>query len=218
MSSTAAGSGVRLAAIDPAAFRHTPWKNGGGVTIDIAGASRPDATPAEWAATIWRFGRTSIDTGAPFSDLSGFDRMQVVVAGRGLVLETPAGEIDVREPFVPVRFHGETAIVSRLEAGPVEVVNLIGDRSRVAIDLRVLEAGSRLALTSGIHLLYAAVEPCELHCDEVPCTIAVGHAIQLDCGSGAEVRCARGRTLVGSVWSRSHDSHTGDASHHLQND
>ena len=41
----------------------------------------------------------------------------------------------MRTPFRPVRFAGETPIVSRLEAGPVEVVNLIGDRAMVRIDL-----------------------------------------------------------------------------------
>ena len=65
-------------------------------------------------------------TPGAFSDLSGFDREQVLVCGQGLVLETPSGEIDVRQPFKPVRFAGETGIVSRLEAGPVEVVNLLG--------------------------------------------------------------------------------------------
>src|SRR5262245_30603214 len=99
--------------IDPAQYRRTPWKNGGGVTIDIA---EDDG---------WRFGRTPITAPGPFSDYTGFDRAQVLVSGCGLVLETPDGEIDVRTPFKPVTFAGETPIVSRLEAGPVEVVNLI---------------------------------------------------------------------------------------------
>ena len=81
--------------------------------------------------------------------LPGFDRLQVLVAGSGLVLQTPYGEIDVRRPLRPVRFAGETPIVSRLEAGPVEVVNLIGDRAMVRIDLGVLEAGSTRRLELG---------------------------------------------------------------------
>jgi len=193
---------LRLSALDPSGYRRTPWKNGGGVALDIAGASRPGAAPSEWNATIWRFGRTSIDTAAPFSDLSGFDRMLVVVAGRGLVLETPAGEIDVREPFRPVRFGGETAIVSRLEAGPVDVVNLIGDRSRVVIDLQVLEAGRRLALDPGTHLLYAAAGPCEVDCGDRRCPIAAGHALQLDSESRVSFHGGLGRTLIGSVSAR----------------
>ena len=104
----------------------------------------PGFAPGSWEGMIWRFGRTAIVTPGPFSDLSGYDRQQVLVSGSGLVLETPAGEIDVRQPFKPVRFAGETRIVSRLEAGPVEVVNLIGDRSRVSIDLSCLSTAQRI--------------------------------------------------------------------------
>src|SRR5581483_3153358 len=122
-----------ITTLDPAGYRKTPWKNGGGVTVDIA--EQGDA---------WRFGRTPITTPGPFSDYTGFDRAQVLVAGRGLVLQTPDGEIDVRAPFMPVAFAGETPIVSCLEAGPVEVVNLIGNRATVRIDLQVLRAGAAL--------------------------------------------------------------------------
>ena len=125
--------------LDPAQYRRTPWKNGGGTTIDIAGQD-----------DVWRFGRTPITKPGPFSDYTGFDRVQVLVEGRGLVLETPDGEIDVRLPFRPVRFKGETPITSRLEAGPVEVVNLIGKRSDVAIDLRVLSAGQTVQVAVNI--------------------------------------------------------------------
>ena len=80
--------------------------------------------------------------------------MQVLVAGSGLVLKTPDGEIDVRQPFRPVRFAGETPIVSRLEAGPVEVVNLIGHRAKVKIDIVVLDEGRTLRLEPGTHFVY----------------------------------------------------------------
>ena len=109
-----------IAPLEPGRYVRTPWKNGGGVTVDIA-----------FDGDVWRFSRTPITVAGPFSDYTGFDRMQVLVAGSGLVLQTPAGEIDVRRPFRPVRFAGETPIVSRLDSVPVEVVNLLGDRSRV---------------------------------------------------------------------------------------
>ena len=102
----------------------------------------------------------------PFSDYTGFDRMQVLVAGSGLVLQTPAGEIDVRRPFRPVRFAGETPIVSRLESGPVEVVNLLGDRSRVGIDLAVLEAGRTRDLGPGLHIAYCPGGRARLRIDD----------------------------------------------------
>ena len=120
----------------PSSYRRTPWKNGGGVTIDIAAGWKPGAVEGDWSGMLWRFGRTSIISPGPFSDLSGYDRAQVVVEGRGLALETPDGRDRCARADRAGALCGETPIISRLEQGPVEVVNLIGARDAVAIDLR----------------------------------------------------------------------------------
>jgi environmental stress-induced protein Ves len=169
--------------LDPAQYRRTPWKNGGGTTIDIAGQD-----------DVWRFGRTPITAPGPFSDYTGFDRLQVLVAGRGLVLETPDGEIDVRVPFKPVRFKGETPIKSRLEAGPVEVANLIGKRSDVAIDLVVLAAGRSIPLVNGTHLAYAATGAAQVDGHDLP----ADHCLRID-GGPTRLACTGGMLLLGSV-------------------
>ena len=200
MSPMDAGSGIRLAPIDPTAFRHTPWKNGGGVTIDVAESLLPGFAPGSWEGMLWRFGRTAIVTPGPFSDLRGFDRQQVLVSGQGLVLETAAGEIDVRQPFKPVRFAGETAIVSRLEAGPVEVVNLLGDRSLVSIDLSCLTAGATKSQPAGIHIIYAAATPCGLAINGNACEIAGGHALRIDAGESFSIASRLGTAIVASVF------------------
>src|SRR5262249_14081127 len=170
--------------LDPAQYRRTPWKKGAGTTIDIAGQD-----------DVWRFGRTPIATPGPFSDYTGFDRMQVLVEGRGLVLETPDGEIDVRVPFKPVRFAGETAITSRLEAGPVEVVNLIGKRSAVAIDLLVIFASQTAQLGKGTHLVYAAAGAAEVDGNDVP----ADHCLRIDAPGPTMIACTGGVLLLGSV-------------------
>jgi environmental stress-induced protein Ves len=148
---------------------------------------------------VWRFGRTPITAAGSFSDYTGFDRMQVLVAGSGLVLETPDGEIDVRTPFKPVRFAGETRIVSRLEAGPVEVINLMGDRRRVQIDLVVVKAGETRRLGPGVHIAYCPTGPARLRLQ------GEEHAFQADGGlriEGADswpANCTAGVILMGSV-------------------
>lgn len=177
-----------ITTIDPAGYRRTPWKNGGGVTVDIA--EHEDA---------WRFGRTPITTPGPFSDYSGFDRAQVLVAGRGLVLQTPEGEIDVRTPLMPVAFAGETPIVSRLESGPVEVVNLIGDRAKVRIDLQVLRAGAAMGRSAGTHIIYATQGPAALAIDGAAHRLAADHALRLEVASPTMVACTGGVLLLGSV-------------------
>jgi environmental stress-induced protein Ves len=174
--------------LDPAGYRRTPWKNGGGVTVDIA--EHEDA---------WRFGRTPITVAGPFSDYSGFDRAQVLVAGSGLVLQMPDGEIDVRTPLKPVVFAGETPIVSRLEAGPVEVVNLMGNRAKVRIDLQVLHAGAAMGRSAGTHIIYAAQGPAALAIDGAAHRLMADHALRLDVASPTMVLCTEGVLLLGSV-------------------
>ncbi len=174
--------------LDPSQYRRTPWKNGGGVTLDIA--EQDD---------VWRFGRTPITTAGPFSDYAGFDRLQVLVAGHGLVLDTPDGEINVRTPFKPVRFTGETRIVSRLEAGPVEVVNLIGARAMVRIDLEVLKADSALTVEAGMHLAYAADGSAALDIDGTPHRLAADHALRIEVSGPTIIKGIGGVLLLGSV-------------------
>ena len=120
------------------------------------------------------------------------------MAGSGLVLQTPSGEIDVRRPFRPVRFTGETPIVSRLEAGPVEVINLMGERRRVRLDLAVLEAGSQQCLGPGIHVAYCPAGRAGLRlADET-------HDLEADGGFRIEgidgiAACSAGRIVLGSI-------------------
>ena len=148
---------------------------------------------------VWRFGRTPITAAGPFSDYTGFDRMQVLVAGSGLVLEMPDGEIDVREPFKPVRFAGETSITSRLEAGPVEVVNLMGDRRRVQIDLAVLEAGETQHLGPGLHIAYCPTGPARLRLLGEEYALQADGGLRIEGADGWPANCTAGVILMGSV-------------------
>ena len=191
--------GIQLTALDPAGYRHMPWKNGGGVTVDIAVAMLPGFAAGSWEGIVWRFSRTAIVTPGAFSDLSGYDRELALVSGAGLVLETTAGEIDVRQPFKPVRFAGETSIISRLEAGPVEVVNLIGDRTRVSIDLSCLADGAEIAYPAGVHIVYAATGSCELSINGETCAVAAGHAMRIDAGTSFAVANRLGTAIVAGI-------------------
>lgn len=195
-----ASSPLRITRLSPSDYRRTPWKNGGGVTIDIAGAWRA-GSQGDWSGMLWRFGRTAIVEPAPFSDLSGYDRVQIAVRGRGLSLQTPNGEIDVREPFKPARFAGETPITSRLDHGPVEVVNLIGARADAAIDLRALRADESAMLSSGLHIVYAADGDADVICGETAFALEADHALRIDDGAPT-IACASGVIVVASIHAR----------------
>jgi environmental stress-induced protein Ves len=142
--------------LDPADYRRTPWKNGGGVTVDIADAYLPDATVGGWDGMIWRFGRTRIEQPGPFSDLSGFDRHLMVIEGNGLMLHpAEAPSLDVRRPFPPVSFDGGWRITSELADGPVAVLNLLADRRLAETLLEFHSAPAAVKLPESIGLIYA---------------------------------------------------------------
>lgn len=177
--------------LDPARYRRLPWKNGGGVSVDIAWDRETDGE-------AWRLGRTPITAPGPFSDYAGSDRLQVLVAGRGLVLKTPDGEIDVRQPFRPVRFAGETAITSQLESGPVEVVNLIGQRARVRLALTVLNAGESQPLGNGRTLVYCPAGPASVRLADQDHELPEDGGLDIEQVDGA-LACTAGLVVVGSV-------------------
>jgi environmental stress-induced protein Ves len=193
---------MRIETLDPAGYRRTPWKNGGGVTVDIAAEYAPGAEPGGWTGMVWRFGRTRIERPGPFSDLTGYDRILTVIGGRGLVLR-PEGHdpLDVREPFRPVRFPGEWAIESALEDEPVEVLNLMADRNAVEVGVAFLTGASDLPLAPGTWLLYAVAETAVL-IDERPLTLPRDGAAVLTCDAPLRITVAGAPLALASILRR----------------
>ena len=187
--------------LDPKTYRRTPWKNGGGVTVDIADAYRAGAEPGSWSGMLWRLGRTRIATPGPFSDLTGYDRILTVIGGRGLVLDIEGGAaLDVREPFRPVRFRGEDRITSRLEAGPVDVLNLIAGRDR-AIDVAIPRDAAARPLDGAVNIVYA-IEDSRVAVGAEVFALTADAALRID-AAGLELSLRHGRVALACVSSRS---------------
>ncbi|PWW00500.1 hypothetical protein DFR52_103707 [Hoeflea marina] len=93
-----------------------PWRNGGGVTRDIASVH-------EDGALVWRVSMADVDSDGAFSDFSGLMRILTVIDGAGMDLLTPAGTL-VALPGVPVLFDGGMAVSSVLRDGALRDFNL----------------------------------------------------------------------------------------------
>ena len=67
--------------------RRMPWKNGGGVTTEIA------VFPANAGLEDfeWRLSMATVASDGPFSLFAGIDRTLAVLEGEGLVLASRAG-------------------------------------------------------------------------------------------------------------------------------
>jgi hypothetical protein len=110
--------------IRPDDFTTMPWKNGGGITHEIARAD--DA-----GRLIWRLSIAEVASDGPFSAFPGLTRILTVIAGAGLVLRSPEG-VMVAEPFAPLRFSGDLGVSAERIAGDVRDLNLIFDGARIA--------------------------------------------------------------------------------------
>jgi environmental stress-induced protein Ves len=139
--------------IEPAAYQRMPWRNGQGMTTEIAVA---DGIGGRFR---WRLSIADVAQSGPFSNFAGYERIIAVVAGVGMRLEV-AG----RAPVVldgasdPFAFPGEAATSCTLLDGPIRDFNLIYDRDacRGTLDaLRFAGAPLRREFAGGIAFLHA---------------------------------------------------------------
>jgi len=180
-------------------YTRSPWKNGGGIFTDIADAHRAGAPAKDWDSLLWRFASTPIVAPGPFSYMPGIDRLQMVVGGHGLVLKSPTQDFDEREPFTTVRFTGEMEIVTALEAGPVEVVNLMARRGAAEIELLALrEPGERL-LSAGTHLVYAVSGDCSIRLNSEDIVIPDGSTLKVEQTQVSRLGLVSGLAILGSI-------------------
>jgi uncharacterized protein len=113
--------------IHPEAFITMPWRNGGGITREIAKETLGDRL-------LWRLSMAEVASDGPFSAFPGLTRILTVIRGAGLVLRTPEG-VMTAEPMQPVRFSGDLAVECARIAGDVTDLNVIFDCAQ--IDARV---------------------------------------------------------------------------------
>jgi environmental stress-induced protein Ves len=98
-----------------------PWRNGGGVTSEIAvGPGTPFA---------WRASRALVASDGPFSDFSGYGRVLVLLAGRGMELRLGERGVVLAQPLDMVRFDGAASCDAHLLGGETEDFNWMVLRS-----------------------------------------------------------------------------------------
>ncbi|MBK7003876.1 MAG: HutD family protein [Burkholderiales bacterium] len=109
----------------------TPWRNGGGVTRELA-VWPPQG---EWA---WRMSVAEVDRSGPFSRFEGMERWLAVLQGKGVQLDVGVGPRALQPgPNVrtltaadaPFYFDGEANTYCHLRDGPSQDFNLMVRKS-----------------------------------------------------------------------------------------
>ncbi|QSN63645.1 HutD family protein (plasmid) [Caballeronia sp. M1242] len=115
-----------------------PWKNGGGITREIA-AGPPGASLDAFA---WRLSVADVSSDGAFSAFTGVDRALVLLDGAGMLLAEAGGrEHRLDEPLAMARFAGETPIHASLIDGPTRDFNVMVRRDRARMSVSVRRAG-----------------------------------------------------------------------------
>jgi environmental stress-induced protein Ves len=173
--------------IHAASLVAVPWKNGGGVTREIA--AEPQGAPLD--AFTWRISVANVSAPGAFSTFAGIDRTLVLIDGEGMRLHEASGKTHVlAAPLDMTAFAGETPIDATLDNGPTRDFNVMVRRGRARASVQAHRGPASLALANGVTLL---------HCVRGELHITPGDAAAVTLGPGDTLRLDASRALACQV-------------------
>lgn len=127
-----------IARLTPDAYRRMPWKNGDGMTTEIARAETGDGN------FLWRLSIADVVRDGPFSRFPDHERLIAVVEGAGMALSVGGGPaVSLGLLDGALRFDGAAETQCRLLDGPIRDLNLMVDRRHGSGGLHILRDGAR---------------------------------------------------------------------------
>lgn len=112
-------------------YRTMPWKNGGGLTAEIALEPRDARFPTD--PFLWRLSSATVTQGSSFSRFDKYERLLMILSGGGLKLN------DFTLPELQsYSFPGIQDIYATPLSSEVKDLGIIYDRSRVDVSFEVI--------------------------------------------------------------------------------
>ena len=176
----------------------SPWRNGGGVTRELA-CWPPGSVP--WA---WRMAVAEVAHDGPFSDFAGIERWFAVLAGGGVRLTIGGQAHELTRASAPLCFDGGVATDCRLLAGATQDFNLMlrGDQATArmvrlsgSLDV-VLEAPTTVAV-------YAIDSAARVTLDQRTLTVAADSLAWRSLPAGAALQVSAAAALWIEIEARS---------------
>jgi environmental stress-induced protein Ves len=175
---------VRLADI-PA----TPWRNGGGVTRELA--MWPDA--GDWA---WRMSVADVDQSGPFSKFEGMERWFAVLEGAGVQLDVAGVPHRITAADAPLFFDGGAATGCELINGRTRDFNLMVRGGPKPSRMRRVDGRFSETLHAGTTIaVYAHASAATVLLDEEPLQLPPATLAWRTLAGNAAVRVAAGQAL-----------------------
>ena len=142
-------------------WRVMPWKNGGGITREMA--IFPEGATLGAGDFLWRVSSADVSTGGPFSLFPEHDRLLFLLSGGGVILSGEGREVRLDRPLKGHRFRGDTPYGCTLLNGPVTDFNVIWRRDVLNCTYRIVYPGEEeaLCLEGETSLLFSPLGGCE---------------------------------------------------------
>lgn len=130
-----------------AKLKAQPWRNGGGVTREVA--RHPVATAGQDSTVSasgwdWRVSIAELSKAGEFSAFPGMDRVLTVVEGELLLLSVDGAEHPL-EKYRPFRFSGDAAAAGALPTGDIRDLNVITRRGAFKGYTSIIELSKKRA-------------------------------------------------------------------------
>ena len=119
-----------------------PWKNGGGLTRELA--THPAGS--DLAQFDWRVSIATIHAAGPFSHFPGIQRRMAVLDGRLSLSIGGAAALLLSADCVPLEFAGEAAVTAAPLGGTVTDLNVMTRRGRFDCQLQRHRLSGQLSL------------------------------------------------------------------------
>lgn len=167
-------------------YLRTPWKNGGGETVQLA-IFPADAGLDDFA---WRISVAGIDRDGPFSRFAGIDRSLVVLSGSGVLLDIDGMRHELTTDSPPLRFAGSAETSARLIAGPVTDFNVMSRAGVADHSISRMAPVETVSSRSGHTFVFAPTAVRLSHIDLRPgdlLALEVGETFTLEAGAAIRI-------------------------------
>lgn len=154
--------------------RRMPWKNGGGVTVEVA----IHPINASVDNFDWRISTATVANDGPFSTFPDIDRTLSVLQGNGIVLDVEGVETTLTRETAPFAFAADASSGARLIEGPITDLNVMTRRGNFAHQVTRIVTNDSVIVEaeSGTVLIFCAEGNFELKSDN-----RIAHLDQHDC-------------------------------------
>ncbi len=143
--------------------KRMPWKNGGGVTVEIA--IFPENASVD--NFDWRISTATVANDGPFSVFPGIDRTLSVLEGNGIVLNVEGVETTLTRETAPFSFAADAQSAARLINGTITDLNVMTRRGRFThrVQRIVIDDSTIVAPDGNTVLIFCAEGNLELKTD-----------------------------------------------------